>query len=140
MESVFVLRQGLRCMMKSISQTKQLNFPWHFFRMRNWLSLRRLVSSSAIKIACSEQRSIVHMLSPQRLKPSIKNALNYVLSLPDLIRCFSSSSAILVSIRRLNPFAQNSLFKRKFHYLLSFQYFDIFFLSLFDLIDLFKGR
>lgn len=48
------------------------------------------------------------------LKVSRKNMT--VLSM----RCFSSSSAILVSTCRLIPFVQNSLFKRMFHYLLSF--------------------
>ena len=49
-------------------------------------------------------------------------------------RCFSSRTAVLVSTCRLIPFTQNSLFKRTFHHLLSFYYFNIFYLSLFDLI------
>ena len=28
---------------------RQSNFPWHFHRMGNWLSLRRLVSPWAVK-------------------------------------------------------------------------------------------
>ena len=32
-----VLRLGLHCLIKSISWTRQSNFPWHFFRMWNWL-------------------------------------------------------------------------------------------------------
>ena len=50
-------------------------------------------------------------------------------------RCFSSRSAILVSTRRLIPFAQNSLFKRLFHHLLYFLVFKTLFYHLFsDLI------
>ena len=43
-------------------------------------------------------------------------------------RCFSSRSAILVSTRRLIPFAQNSLFKRTLHHLLYFLVFKHFFI------------
>ena len=49
MESVCMLRLGLRCLIKSIWKIRQSNFPWHFFRMRNWLSLRRFVSPRAVE-------------------------------------------------------------------------------------------
>ena len=45
----------------------------------------KATKTSVIKIACSKQWSIVRMLYPQWLKPSIKNALDYFPSLPDLI-------------------------------------------------------
>ena len=43
MESVWIFKLGLSFLMKSISNTKQSNFPWHFLKTVNWFSFKRLL-------------------------------------------------------------------------------------------------
>ena len=38
MESGWIFKLGLSFLMKSISNTKQSNFPWHFLKIVNWFS------------------------------------------------------------------------------------------------------